>query len=75
MKMMKAVRYHGQRDIRLEDVEIVPCGRDQVMVDTSPKYPSASNSLLSVFYQVKPAFVGICGSGMMAGSTLVVEGV
>ena len=32
--MMKAVRYHGQRDIRLEDVEIVPCGRDQVKVGT-----------------------------------------
>ena len=29
---MKAVRFHGQRDIRLEDVEIVQCGRGQVKV-------------------------------------------
>jgi len=30
--MMKAVRFHGQSDIRLDDVEIVQCGRGQVKV-------------------------------------------
>ncbi|MCJ1456333.1 hypothetical protein MMC28_006694 [Mycoblastus sanguinarius] len=30
--MMKALRFHGQRDIRLDDVEIPQCGRGQVKV-------------------------------------------
>lgn len=30
--MMKALRFHGQKDIRLDDVEIVKCGRGQVKV-------------------------------------------
>ena len=30
--MMKALRFHGQNDIRLEDVEIPRCGKDQVKV-------------------------------------------
>ncbi len=30
--MMKALRFHGQNDIRLEDVEIPKCGKDQVKV-------------------------------------------
>lgn len=34
--MMKALRFHGQRDIRLDDVEIVQCGRDQVKVGAVP---------------------------------------
>ena len=39
--MMKAVRFHGQRDIRLDDVEIVQCGRGQVKVGTFLKCESA----------------------------------
>lgn len=31
-KMMKAVRFHGRRDIRLDDVPIPQCGRAQVKV-------------------------------------------
>ena len=31
-RMMKALRFHGQNDIRLEDVEIPKCGMDQVKV-------------------------------------------
>ena len=31
-KMMKALRFHGQRDLRLEEVEIPVCGKDQVKV-------------------------------------------
>ena len=64
---MKAVRFHGQRDIRLEDVDIVPCGRDQVKVGTFPKYlvQYVNLPVLNVGWQVKPAFVGICGTGMI----------
>lgn len=36
--MMKALRFHGQRDIRLDDVEIVKCGRDQVKVGAVPNF-------------------------------------
>lgn len=32
VKMMKAVRFHGQKDIRLEDVEVPKCGEGQVKV-------------------------------------------
>ena len=30
--MMKALRFHGQRDLRLEELEIPVCGKDQVKV-------------------------------------------
>lgn len=30
--MMKALRFHGQRDIRLEQVEVPTCGKEQVKV-------------------------------------------
>ena len=33
--MMKAVRFHGQRDIRLDDVDNVQCGRGQVKVGST----------------------------------------
>ena len=62
--MMKAVRFHGQRDIRPDDVEIVRCGRGQVKVGASPVFESVKISVLSVVCQVKPAFAGICGSGI-----------
>lgn len=29
---MKALRFHGQKDIRLEEVEIPKCGKGQVKV-------------------------------------------
>jgi len=31
-RMMKALRFHGQKDIRLEQVEVPKCGKDQVKV-------------------------------------------
>ena len=37
--MMKTVRFHGQGDIRLDDVEITQCGRGQVKVGTLPGVP------------------------------------
>lgn len=70
--MMKAVRFHGQRDIRLDDVEIVQCGRGQVKVGVFPIFESTKISLLSVVCQVKPAFAGICGSGIAAAPFLLV---
>ena len=33
--MMKAVRFYGQRDIRLDDVDVVQCGRGQVKVGST----------------------------------------
>ena len=30
--MMKALRFHGQKDIRLEQVEIPTCGKNHVKV-------------------------------------------
>ena len=41
--MMKAVRFHGQRDIRLDDVYSVQCGRDQVKVGST--LPNSSSRL------------------------------
>lgn len=40
---MRAMRFHGQKDIRLDQIPIPNCGKGQV--------------------KVKPAFVGICGTG------------
>lgn len=64
--MMKAVRFHGQRDIRLDDVEIVQCGEGQVKVGAFLIFEYAKILVLSVVCQVKPAFAGICGSGIAA---------
>lgn len=33
--MMKALRFHGQKDIRLEEVEIPKCGKGQVKVSVA----------------------------------------
>lgn len=35
MATMKAVRFHGQKDIRIDEVEIPTCGKDQVKVRIS----------------------------------------
>ena len=70
--MMKAVRFHGQRDIRLDDVEIMQCGRGQVKVGAFSIFESAKTSVLSVVRQVKPSFAGICGSGITVAPFLVV---
>ncbi|PYH91722.1 alcohol dehydrogenase [Aspergillus ellipticus CBS 707.79] len=42
---MRAVRYHGPEDIRVEEIEEPSCGVGQV--------------------KIRPAFVGICGSGAL----------
>jgi hypothetical protein len=40
---MRAARYYGKEDIRVEEIEEPGCGEGQI--------------------KVKPAFVGICGTG------------
>jgi threonine dehydrogenase-like Zn-dependent dehydrogenase len=30
--MMKALRFHGQKDIRIDEVEVPTCGKGQVKV-------------------------------------------
>ena len=32
---MQALRFHGQRDIRLEEIDIPACGKGQVKVGTT----------------------------------------
>lgn len=70
---MQAIRYHGQKDIRLETVDVPICGQGQVKVSMNsepsktPRYivrlSETANDSLASHLQVKPAFVGICGSG------------
>ena len=38
--MMKAVRFHGQRDIRVEEVPIPKCGKGQVKVRKLSRFKS-----------------------------------
>ncbi len=45
VKMMKALRFHGQKDIRLDEIDIPKCGKGQVKVNTAPVL--ASNVLPS----------------------------
>lgn len=42
--MMKALRFHGQKDIRLEDVEVPKCGKGQVMVSRAMSDVSMAGS-------------------------------
>lgn len=42
--MMKALRFHGQKDIRLDEVEIVQCGKGQVKVGQAPNAGICQNS-------------------------------
>jgi threonine dehydrogenase-like Zn-dependent dehydrogenase len=42
---MRAARYYGKEDIRVEEIEEPVCKRGQL--------------------KIKPAFVGICGTGMI----------
>ena len=51
---MKAVRFHGQHDLRFEDLPIPRTGKGQV--------------------KIKPAWVGICGSGKRLSVSLYLEG-
>lgn len=58
---MKAVRWHGPGDIRLDEIEEPVCGKGQVKVGIlSMRSSTATNGIL----QMRPAYVGICGSGM-----------
>ena len=77
MGTMKAARIHGQRDIRVERIAEPECGKGMVKVLQTAETPS--NNILRAFQspisrgptdplfssqlQIKPAFVGICGSG------------
>lgn len=61
--MMKALRFHGQRDLRLEDVEVPVCGKDQVKVRRPRR--EDRKGVIDGLEQVKPAYVGICGTGWL----------
>ncbi len=66
---MRAARYHGKEDIRIEQIDEPSCGKGQVKVPNleslymQPSLPSNTQALtLYVTKQVAPAFVGICGT-------------
>lgn len=46
---MKAARFYGKGDIRIDEVEEPTCKEGQI--------------------KIKPAFVGICGTGMFSSSS------
>lgn len=59
---MRAVRFHGRADIRLDEIEEPVCGYGQVKVCQI----NIENLFHSDWFsssKIKPAFVGICGSG------------
>lgn len=43
--MMKALRFHGKGDLRLEDVEIPQCGKDQIKVLMSKAFTKPGSLL------------------------------
>lgn len=61
---MKSVRFHGPGDIRVDEINEPVCGKDEV------KVLFKSHSCFLVMHvidldKIRPAFVGICGSGML----------
>lgn len=66
---MRAVRFHGRGDIRLDEIEEPVCGHGQVKVcqlNVEDLFPSDRFSS----FKIKPAFVGICGSGKILPSSI-----
>lgn len=65
---MTAIRFHGRGDIRLDHLEEPPCGKGEVKV-SCPKHQFANGdntedaNTSGICRQMRPAFVGICGSG------------
>lgn len=62
---MRAVRYHGREDVRVDDVPEPVCGSGQVKVcqTNSTSRHCRGGFQASHHPKIKPAFVGICGSG------------
>lgn len=58
---MRAARYYGREDIRVEDVEVAACGEGQVRVRRRPHIDEKNVKLIA---QVAPAYVGICGTDL-----------
>lgn len=62
---MKSVRFHGPGDIRVDEISEPVCGKGQVKVLYPPIYPCLMVVHLTNTDKIQPAFVGICGSGML----------
>lgn len=61
-----AVRFHGRGDIRVEHLDEPRCGKGEVKVSLPSFLVIFIFNIrisLTEIYQMKPAFVGICGSG------------
>lgn len=59
-----AVRFHGRGDIRVEHLDEPQCGKGEVKVFLATQsLQHLESDLANTLSQMKPAFVGICGSG------------
>ena len=60
---MKAVRFHGKDDVRIEDIPVPPVGEHDVKV-MCPDYGVLLHCDCSLTrQQLRLAYCGICGSG------------
>lgn len=60
---MKAVRFHGKHDIRVDQVPVPACGSDEVLVCS---ISNTTVELTDTKEKMRPAFTGICGTGIQA---------
>lgn len=61
---MRAARYYGKEDIRVEEVEPAACGHEQVRVSRTFTVNSVAHQGRELTLQVAPAYVGICGTDL-----------
>jgi threonine dehydrogenase-like Zn-dependent dehydrogenase len=59
---MRAARYYGKEDIRIENVDEQKCGVGQVRVSDIDRFRPRAGRCSS--FQVAPAYVGICGTDL-----------
>lgn len=60
---MRAARYYGKEDIRIEDVEEQKCGAGQIRVNCPSSMPAHLFSIANR-HQIAPAYVGLCGTDL-----------
>lgn len=58
---MRAARYYGKKDIRIEDVDGQKCGAGQIRVCPHTSLQFETKTLTT---QIAPAYVGICGTNL-----------
>lgn len=58
---MLAIRFHGRGDIRVDRIENPQCGKGEIKVLSM--FSEEKEDETEPEFQLKPAYVGICGSG------------